>query len=317
MDGIASDQVHGGEIRGCESEGHAWNGIDPAWQSGWGKIWQTDVFLVRGNYIHDDQRGPWPDNDNINIIIEYNVCVNNEYSGIQHEISYDAIIRYNICMGNGTVDDDWLWGSQILVQNSVNVEVHDNYVRVAAGWGDGIGIIEQDRRGYGPESHGPYLSNFPNIHDNTIVFEGPAGTHGAVHDEEPPRSDYWDNISFRNNHYHFVQASPDTNRFDWNSSIIGWAAWQAAGNDITGSLTVASDPPPPAPTMVLTSTPLGGGQWRLQWEALRATGCVASGDWSGNRRLWGQEVVTPMGSKTYTLTATGPGGSHARSITLP
>jgi hypothetical protein len=317
MNGITIYQMHGGEIRGCESEGQGWNGTDPAWELGWGKVWQTDGFLIRGNYIHEDARGPWTDNANINVIIEYNVCVDNAYEGIKHEISYDAIIRYNICMGNAIIEDDWLWGAQILVQNSANVEVHDNYVRVATGWGDGIGIIEQDRSDFGPQTHGPFISNSLDIHDNMIVFEGPVGDLGAVHDVTPPRSDYWDNITFRNNRYHFVQASPDTDRFYWEGSIVDWPAWQAAGNDTTGALMTSSNPAPPAPAVVLTATPLGGGRWRLDWEALRATGCVASGDWSGNRRLWGQEVVTPLGSMTYTLTATGPGGRHEQSLTLP
>ena len=53
--------------------------------------------------------------------------------GIKHEISYDAIIRNNIVAGNGGSFDEWLWGSQILVQNSSNVEVYGNFVEVAAG----------------------------------------------------------------------------------------------------------------------------------------------------------------------------------------
>ena len=317
MSGIATYQIDGGEIRGCESEGNGWNGIEPGWEAGWGKLWQTDGFLIRGNYVHDDERGIWADYDNINIIIEYNVCIGNNHEGIKYEISHHAIIRHNICMDNATDFNVWLWGAQIDVQNSPNVEVHDNYVRVAAGWGDGIGVVEQDRSADGPSAYGPYISDFANVHDNTIVFEGAVGGHGAVTDNAPPRADYWDHITFQDNHYHFVQASPDTHRFDWEGSSISWAAWQAAGNDTTGSLTTTSNPSPPPPEMRLASTPLGGGRWRLEWEALRATGCVASGDWSGGRRLWGQEVVEPLGSSTYTLTASGPGGSHEQSITLP
>jgi hypothetical protein len=316
MDGIATYQMHGGQIRGCESEGHAWNGIDPGWGSGWGKIWQADGFLIRGNYIHDDELGIWVDSDNINIIIEYNVSVDNQWEGIKVEIGYDTIVRYNISMGNGITDDTFFFDSQIVVQNAKNVEVHNNFVRVSPGYGASIGIIEQDRDGHGPESHGPYLSDFPDIHDNVIIFND-AGDVGAVHGVTPPRSDYYDNITFQDNHYHFVEASPDTDRFNWEGSYISWEAWQAAGNDTTGSLTTSSDPSPPAPTIALAWSPLGGGKWRLDWEALRATEVVASGGWSGNRRLWGQEVVTPREAKTYTLTAIGPGGSHEQSVTLP
>jgi Right handed beta helix region len=316
MGGITTDQMHDGEIRGCESEGHGWNGIDPWWEAGWGKIWQADGVLIRGNYVHDDERGIWTDDDNINIVIEYNVCVDNQWEGIKVEIGYDTIVRYNISMGNGIIDDTFFFDSQIVVQNSQKADVHDNFVRVSSGFGSSIGIIEQDRSGFGPETYGPYISDFPNIHDNVIVFDD-VGDVGAVHDVTPPRSDYYDNITFRGNHYHFVEASPNTDRFNWDGSLISWAAWQAAGNDTTGSLTTSSDPSPPAPTMVLASTPLDGGRWRLEWEALRATAVAASGGWSGNRRLWGQEIVTPLGSNTYTLTATGPGGSHAQSVTLP
>ena len=47
--------------------------------------------------------------------------------------------------------DNWLWGSQILIQNSSNVKVYRNLVEIAADFGNGIGVIYQDRR---EEAHG-------------------------------------------------------------------------------------------------------------------------------------------------------------------
>ena len=93
----------------------------------------------------------------------------NQQNGIAHEISYTATIRNNYLRGNGYVPfsppnllfgppcpiahlssptryafNPWLWGSQILVQNSQNVSVYNNIV-VVDKLGNGISIIYQNR----------------------------------------------------------------------------------------------------------------------------------------------------------------------------
>ena len=80
---------------------------------------------------------------------------------------------------NGKGKDEWMWGSQILVQNSSDVEVYENTVEVPAKFGNGIGLINQER---GDGAHGPWVTTKTNVHDNLIVYLGNRGVTGLVTD---------------------------------------------------------------------------------------------------------------------------------------
>jgi Subtilase family len=74
------------------------------------------------------------------------------------------------------------------------------------------------------------------------------------------------------------------------------------------------------PTLSLSapSIPLGGSAV-LTWSSISATGCTASGSWSGAQTTSGTTTLTPAaaGATTYTLTCTNPfGTSAAGSVTL-
>src|ERR1035441_2262265 len=101
--------------------------------------------------------------------------------GIQHEVSFNAIIRNNSVMGNGNSPSVWLWNAQIDVQNSSNVEVYGNTVQVASGGGNGIALINQNR-GRGPL--GPWVAANNYVHDNTITYMGASGVSGIVDDTD-------------------------------------------------------------------------------------------------------------------------------------
>lgn len=77
----------------------------------------------------------------------------------------------------------------------------------------------------------------------------------------------------------------------------------------------------PAPTVTISASPdtiMVGSSSTLTWSSTDATSCTASGSWGGSRATSGSLVVTPSpaGTKTYTLTCSGPGGSAASSATL-
>ncbi len=79
----------------------------------------------------------------------------------------------------------------------------------------------------------------------------------------------------------------------------------------TASITVN-----PVPTLTLSAAPatvIIGNSSTLTWSSSNTTACTASGGWSGTRAVSGTEAVTPaaVGSASYTLTCTGPGGSVA------
>ena len=83
----------------------------------------------------------WTDINNIHTLYENNVVVNNTGTGISHEISYDAIIRNNVVMNNSGDPRGWLWGGQINIQNSSNVDVYGNKIDMTGA--NGIVLIQQ------------------------------------------------------------------------------------------------------------------------------------------------------------------------------
>src|SRR5579884_26552 len=96
-------------------------GFDVGWEAGGAKFAVSSGMVVRGNNVHDNYGpGIWFDIDSINNLIENNTVTSN-YSGpgIQYEISYSAVIRNNTVRYNYVPNGGWwMWGSQILVQNS-------------------------------------------------------------------------------------------------------------------------------------------------------------------------------------------------------
>jgi Right handed beta helix region len=155
-------------------------GYDWGWEAGGTKFLYSDGLTIRNTCVHDN-KGPglWTDVDNINVVIENNRVFNNDGDGIKHEISYKALIKKNFVAGNGKGKDDWLWGSQILVQNSRDVTVVENVVEVPATFGNGISVVHQKR---GTGAHGPWVSFNTIVSDNTIIYLGDRGLTGMAAD---------------------------------------------------------------------------------------------------------------------------------------
>ncbi len=169
-----------GVVDGVEIAYNNYAGFSASWEAGGSKFVYTDGLTVRNNCVHDNNGpGLWADIDNINIVYEGNKVFRNANDGIKHEISYKSVIRNNLVAENGFGHDIWLWGSQILIQNSSNVEVYGNTVYVAPEYGHGISIVQQDR---GTGRYGPRVSYNNNVHDNTVVFIGRKGATGIVTD---------------------------------------------------------------------------------------------------------------------------------------
>jgi CubicO group peptidase (beta-lactamase class C family) len=75
----------------------------------------------------------------------------------------------------------------------------------------------------------------------------------------------------------------------------------------------------PAPAVTFSSsasTVAAGGTVTLTWSAANATGCAASGGWSGNKAASGTESVTVSQTSTYTLACTGTGGTVSQSVNV-
>lgn len=210
-----------------------WSGINPNWEGGGSKFGAATDLVVRDNYTHDNHGyGLWTDESSKNVDYEGNLVVNNDGGGISHEISYDATIRDNTLVGNGSAHvGDWLWGAQIQVQNSQNVEVSGNRVDMSGGV-NGIALIQQDR-GDGPL--GNHLTTGNNVHDNLVVSQSGEGLNGGVADYQ--ESTLLNNNSFANNTYEMSDGS----HWRWGSNIndSNWDSFVAASGQEHGSTLAA------------------------------------------------------------------------------
>jgi len=305
-------------IEGNEIASNNYAGFAPGWEAGGSKFSRTTNLIVRNNYSHDN-KGPglWTDIDNYRTTYEYNTVVDNDWEGIEHEISYDALIHDNVVKGNGRTRDNWVWGAQILIQNSSHVDVHDNYVELAT-HGDGIAIISQDRGG---GSRGKWEAVGTHVHDNRIVIgqsflpDGfDAGVSGVAGDYDVKRL-LTENAFDRNEYY-----VPDLNGAWWRwTRQTDWKGFRAEGEEGRGAVHSSRRPPaPPKPQIALSASPspVVGRPFVIKWSALLATTCQAIGGWNGAKGLSGEMTLLPTATTSYGITCRGYGGDDRKMISV-
>ena len=161
----------------------SWNnyaGFSTIWEAGATKFWGTTNLLVQSNYVHDNTgKGLWTDTNNVGTVYTSNTVVNNTGVGIQHEVSYSAVIRNNIVKNNSSICADWLGNAQIRIMNSSNADVYGNTVEAIQG-GNGIAVYNQSR---GSGTLGPWVSINNNVHNNHITYNDPSlGMTGMQND---------------------------------------------------------------------------------------------------------------------------------------
>lgn len=221
-------------VEGVEMAYNNYAGFMPTWEAGGAKFVFSNDLVIRNNCVHHNYgNGIWTDIDNINITIEGNKVFDNEGSGIMHEISYKATIRNNTVVRNGRNKYDWLWGSQIVVQNSQDVDVHGNVVEVAPDFGNGISLIYQNR---GAGKYGAYLTANNNVSDNQVILTGAKGKSGMVADFEGDR--FWNQMGnkFHKNAY----IAPANNGANWSfKGDKTWSELQAMGFEESSTLKLA------------------------------------------------------------------------------
>ena len=194
----------GATIDGAEIAFNNYAGFRQGWEAGGTKFSRAKALVVRNTCVHHNEGpGLWTDIDNIDVLYEGNTVFSNANDGIKHEISYDAIIRNNVAADNGWEHYEWLWGSQILVQNSRNVEVYENTVEVPSEFGNGISVVHQDRGDASDGKYGAWDAVNNNVHHNTIVYLNSRGQSGVARDADED----W-----------FWQTSD--NKFDWNTYVV-------------------------------------------------------------------------------------------------
>jgi hypothetical protein len=219
-----------GLIESNELYGNNGAHFNVGWEAGAVKFVGTNGLVVRGNTSHHNLGlGFWTDIDNIYTTYENNNIYNNRDGGISHEISYNAVIRNNVLKDNGVPNCGWIWGGQIQVQNSPNVEVYGNTVTTStAGCPNGINVINQNR---GSGKYGPHQISNVSIHNNTVTMKNDAGFNGGGADYNA--STLWNGTKFDYNTYHMPNTN--ANRFEWGGSWRNWNSFRSWGQDIHGS----------------------------------------------------------------------------------
>jgi hypothetical protein len=215
--------------------GNNTRGFNFNWEAGGVKFALSDGVVFRGNHVHDNiGSGLWCDINCRNVIYENNLVEDNQDAGIFHEISFNAIIRNNIVRHNGNGHRKWLWGPDILVAASQDVEVYGNVLSVSAG-GCGIMLIDQGRL---MKSGSKYKTRDNTVHGNETTFEG-APCAGGASDTRPGDENFTiitdGNNVFDSNVYRAPRKGGSA-RFAWGHAILDWEELQERGVEPNGKL---------------------------------------------------------------------------------
>jgi parallel beta-helix repeat protein len=209
-------------------------GFDSGWEAGGAKFLATDSLTVRSNTVYANQgAGLWTDGSNNNTVYDGNKVYDNLGQGIMHEISYAATIANNTVYGNGLGFDTWLWGAQILVSNSRNVDVYANDVTVPANGGDGISVVQSSDRGTG--RLGAHISSNVNVHHNTVRYLGTRGSTGGGADIDKTR--FFGTANNRFDYNTYVVSDKDALLWEWRGART-WAEFRSQGQEAHGQVLV-------------------------------------------------------------------------------
>ena len=209
-------------------------GYSADWEAGGSKSWMTDGEIITHNYVIGNMGpGLWDDGGNINTTYAYNKIVGNWGAGIQHEISYDAVIEYNEISGNGFMQHKgWEWDAGIQIQSSGGTKLIDVAYNVVANNYNGITVLDSGNRATEqPAPHGPHIVENVRVHNNVIAMSGSAVTGAAEDDDHlaiftANRNRFDDNIYYLDSLFAL--------HFSWVTGNVDWSQWRGYGNDVSG-----------------------------------------------------------------------------------
>lgn len=231
--------VGGGGVKNLLVEGNTINDnnyarINPGFESGGVKMAASRaVRYLRNQVANNYGTGLWCDIDCVDVLYAGNTVSGNSGVGIFHEISYHAVVRHNTSLDNGTVQNGWLFGSQIGLANSERSEVYGNVVHIAAAGGAGIALSQQNR---GAGLWGTYRVRLTSVHHNTLRYATGttfnSGISGAA-------DDFYNDIEEQGNVWDFNVVFVDPNALVWAWPVCPHDAWayatfQGCGRDEHG-----------------------------------------------------------------------------------
>lgn len=198
-------------------------GYEWGWEGGGDKFTHTKYLTVSNNYSHDNNGpGLWTDIDNYYTTYDGNHTRNNVGAGIQHEISYDAVITNNLIQDDGFVPNQTgMWfGGGIVISNSANVDLYGNTITDCMNGIVGI----QNVRGNDPATGLPYTLKNLNVHNNTI-------TQQVDHAEGIVKADIYDDSVYTSwgNHFQkdtYTLSNVSLKYFYWLGQDWTLGLWQ-------------------------------------------------------------------------------------------
>lgn len=212
--------------------------VDPGWEAGGNKCWDTIGETISYNYSHDNGGpGIWFDSGgagNDGATINNNHVTNNYYNGIMWEVSKGGTIAFNHTSNNGgaitnpyptgsiNCTTNWLWCAEILSSSSSGgslLDIHDNTL-VSANNGSAVSILWQNR------GDSPGMARNVHVHHNTITLTGNSA-YGI--DTDFDGGGYTDNNFFNNDL--FVGTVPSN--FFWNGGGKSLSLFRSNGQEST------------------------------------------------------------------------------------
>ncbi len=219
-------------IQGNEISANNYAHFSAGWGGAGTKVLQSYGVVFRGNYVHNNNGlGMHTDTANYNAVYENNVIQDNAREGLQHEISYAAIVRNNKLLRNGYTSPngtDWLFAGNLVSSTSQGVEAYCNTAEVSASGGNGLDILTQTRTGFIPSINNYY-------HHNTVFFDGNSGVTGGARGEptNSAEQNFFTANKFDYNTYHLPSLSYQA--FAWADKNNTFAQFQAEGQDVHGA----------------------------------------------------------------------------------
>jgi hypothetical protein len=194
------------------------------WHAGAAKITHSTNTIVRKNHSHHNiGDGWWFDTDNWNVDVRNNVFDNNTRYGVLYEASQKGIFAENAFRRNGT-NVKW-GGAGLWLSTSQDVRVIDNLFDRNAEWA--LALSWTDRGA--SSKYGEYrLANVLVRHNRFRVDSGSIGVPYGID------RIYSANNRFEANKYKVADVKGEYWR--WQTTDHDWAAWQAFGQDGSGSV---------------------------------------------------------------------------------
>jgi parallel beta-helix repeat protein len=233
QEGIGCGGCNGSLIKYNTSSHNNYANVLDGFEEGGGKFTGTNIQILNNTYTNNNGEGLWIDGGASNITIVGNTLTNNRLSGLRYELSHGGLIQNNSVQYNDQWNGSCQGGNdEIAIASSDTTTVTYNTIVSSCA---GIGMTSSAKRSP--------IATHNHVTYNATSYLGsgrmPEPTGATDSCDESPTSDQpaADNY-YDYNAYHFTLAAQlDNLNWQWRCSTkMVWAQWQAAGEDIHGTV---------------------------------------------------------------------------------